>query len=161
MRRKNLLKAAGLIFVAAPFIIFTYAPIPFFRSTTETGPTASIFFEPPSPVGPGLMTVKVITSNKVTKVPEPLVFNESDSSITMICLQGVVPGNYFMGQLEVDQNIAEGVGYFSLLSHDALIDEQGKNGSEIISGKYLRIDKTAPMQPQKFSATFDSSLYKN
>lgn len=159
MRRRNLILLTCLIFVFTPILIFNYTSIPKFGASTKKSPTASIVLEPSSPVRMGPVTVKLTTSKNVTEVPAPLIFIESDSSISLIRLSGIVPGDTFMGILIVDQSIAEGLGYFSFLTKDALVDEERKKGKEITSGKYLRIDKTPPSKPQKLSGTFDSGLY--
>lgn len=155
MQRKHLLLLTFSIFVLLLILGFNYAAVTICRPSTDEGPTASIFLEPTSPVGGGTVSVRLTTSKNVAVVPAPLIFAESDCSITMISLSGVVPGTTFQGILNVDESVAEGAGYFLLLTKDALVDEEGKTGDEIVSGKYMRIDKTPPSRPRKLQATFN------
>ena len=99
----------------------------------------------------GIVDVTVTTSKNVTNVPTPLIFNESDGSTTTIEIQGSVPGTIFTGIFNVDDTVAEGVGFFSL-KQDALVDEQGNTGNEIILGAYIKIDRTSPAPPENITA---------
>ncbi len=113
-------------------------------------PTASISLSDPSPTKAGTVEVTLATSKNVIKIPSPLIFNERDNSTTTIDLKGSVPGTTFTGTFNVDDTVAEGVGYFSLPT-DALLDEEGNTGNKIISGAYVRIDRTSPSNPQNLT----------
>jgi len=114
-------------------------------------PTASISLTDPSPIKAGIIEVILTTSKNVAVLPTPLIFTASDHSTTLIDLQGAIPGTTFTGAFNVNDSIAEGVGYFSL-NPDALVDEQGNTGNEIVSGIYVKIDKTPPAKPKNLTA---------
>ncbi|UCE08826.1 MAG: PKD domain-containing protein [bacterium] len=116
-------------------------------------PMASISLSDPSPAKAGTVEVILTTSKNVMSVPTPITFVENDNSITYIALNGTVPGNIFTGTFNVDETVAEGVGYFSL-SPNILVDMSNNKGNEIISGAYVRIDRTAPSKPQNLQGYF-------
>jgi hypothetical protein len=91
--------------------------------------------------------VHLTTSKSVIQNPSPLYYIESDSSFTRIELIGKVPGTSFTGKLNINDNIAEGTGYF-LLEPDALITTTGQKGNQIQKGRILKCDLSAPDSPQ-------------
>ena len=114
---------------------------------------ASITLSDPSPTKAGSVQLTLTGSKVVTKIPSPLVFTDNSGTATKIDLQGQVPGNTFTGVLEVDNSVADGPGQF-FLSTDALIDENGNKGNEIIWGTNLIwIDKVPPSKPQYLIGT--------
>ncbi|NIR49310.1 PKD domain-containing protein, partial [candidate division KSB1 bacterium] len=117
-------------------------------------PLADIALNAASPLGPGTVTLSLTTSKAVTSVPTQLTLHESDGSETVIPLDGPVPGNNFSGSFDIDNTIADGSAHLSL-AEGALVDEYGNLGNEIISGKYLKIDKTPPSQPRIMSGEFN------
>ena len=126
----------------------------FVVSSAASLPEAFITLSDPSPTKAGTVQVSLTTSKIVTKIPTPLIFNESDKSTTTINLSGPIPGNIFTGVFVVDDKVADGVGHFTL-PVGALVDENGIKGNAIKSGAYVKIDQTPPAIPQNVKVSND------
>jgi len=113
---------------------------------------AYINLSDPSPVKAGDITITLTTSNKVVKVPTPLILTFNDETTLEITLTGNVPGNNFTGNFTVDESTPEGEAIFSL-SDNALEDQKGNTSNIILSGEALSIDITLPPSPTNLSAS--------
>ncbi|MBN1351288.1 right-handed parallel beta-helix repeat-containing protein [candidate division KSB1 bacterium] len=113
---------------------------------TQQPLTAIVSTSKPSPAPDGSIQVSIMTSIAVTRIPSPLLFIESDATITSISLVGAVPGSSFSGEFLINEQVAEGIGHFAL-QEDALVDDAGNTGNQIIAGNTLRIDRTPPDIP--------------
>jgi len=107
----------------------------------------------PSPTKSGKVTVDLTTSKAVIRVPTPLFFLESDSTLSTIELTGDTPGYEFRGIFLVDSTVANGIGHF-YLTPDALVDEEGHVNNKIISDVYVKIDQIEPQKPQNLRGQF-------
>ena len=111
-------------------------------NTTQSitlSPTAMVIANMnPTQCGPLSITLK--TSKTVVSVPSPLIFTESDQTITYIEMSGSIPGDEFTGTLIINENVASGEGNFSL-PINALIDQDGRKNNEILSGTVLNVQE--------------------
>lgn len=114
-------------------------------------PIAFITHEPASPIGNGPLTIHLTTSKDVVSLPA-LLFTTSTYQTVEINLEGQVPGNSFQGVLIVDENISEGMAKFTF-PPDALTDSDGNQGNDILSDRYVWIDKTPPTRPKVLSGS--------
>ncbi|MFQ5771627.1 MAG: PKD domain-containing protein [bacterium] len=122
--------------------------------SADAAPTASIRLSDPSPTKGGIIEVTLSCSRNLVNVPNPLILTESDNTLTTIKLNGQVPGAVFMGQLLIDNTVAEGWSQFSL-PDEALVAENGVKGNQITRGSVIMIDKTSPSKPRLIRAKFD------
>jgi hypothetical protein len=115
-------------------------------------PKAQVAISPSSPIKDGEIVVNITTSTNVVNTPT-LFFTDKARVKREIALSGQVPGNVFTSTITVGQDFAEGVGKFTLPS-DALADQTGNKSNDIVSGRYLLIDKTAPTPPSNLNGVF-------
>ena len=116
------------------------------ENNDRTLPTAQISINTTQPVNKDTILVTLIISKNIINAPTSLMLSENDSTNTMIDLNGPVPGNIFTGTLILDDSIADGLNIFSLQSN-ALLDENGNYGNEIISGAFIEINRYPPTKP--------------
>ena len=154
MLRGNLFIPGLLLFAVGSFLSFNVPWDSLFHGGTSNDSGAQIRLRPPSPVGPGVVQIELVTNQEMSAIPEPLVLVESDSSVTLMTLHGCVPGTLFTGKLEIDKNIADGLAYFTFLPDGTATDASQTTGLDIETGKFLTVDKTAPSQPKYLQATF-------
>jgi len=113
----------------------------FVQSLAET-PTATLI----SNMIPEGFQITVQTDRIIVERPSHLKLIESDSSITFIELNGIVPTDSFKGYLVIDGTVAEGKGRLEM-PRNALKDENGNLGEKIISGAEIYINKITPTKP--------------
>jgi hypothetical protein len=135
------LSAATGTFITVP-IYFPHDPDPVTSSIT-----ASIAVnDPVLQNNQRFLPISLSTSEMVVQVPNPLVLQENDGSVTQILMQGSTPGTQFAGSLLINENLAGGEGSFHL-HEDALVGSGGETGNEIADGRQIIIDKDPPPSP--------------
>ena len=124
--------------------IFSTLYIP--ENEIDSALTAIIVLGQASPWGERRIPVTLVTTKPVSRVPSPLILTESDGSDTVIPVEGLTPGQKFMGILFLDDSVAEGPAFFRL--QDRLVKADGQVGVSTISkGDSVYIDKTPPSNP--------------
>jgi chitodextrinase len=124
--------------------IFSTLYIP--ENEIDSALTAIIVLGQASPWGEKRIPVTLVTTKPVSQVPLPLILQESDGSETIIPIEGLTPGQKFMGILFLDNSVAEGPAFFRL--QDRLVKPDGQVGVSTISrGDSVYIDKTPPSNP--------------
>ena len=78
------------------------------------------------------------TTEPVVRCPTPLIFVESDQTVTQILMTGTFPGSRFTGYLLMTEYLAEGVGTFRL-PEGSLVSTLGNTGNLIVEGATLNI----------------------
>ncbi|NQT25580.1 fibronectin type III domain-containing protein [candidate division KSB1 bacterium] len=135
------LSAATGTYVTVP-IYFPHDPDPETSSIT-----ASVEMDVPTEQNnQRFLPISLSTSEIVVQVPNPLILQESDGSVTQILMQGNTPGTEFVGSLLITENLAGGEGSFHL-HEGALVGTAGETGNEIDDGRQIMIDKEPPPCP--------------
>lgn len=109
-------------------------------------PTGSLTLNPASPVGPGDVAVKLLTSEPVA-APPGLSFTPAGHSAVVIPLTGAA--GLFLGTLTVDGSLGDGVGTFAMTATDAV----GNIGTVLTKGATATVDTVAPPSPTGLVAT--------
>ncbi len=104
---------------------------------------------------PSDLEISMTTTEPVIERPTPLIFIESDSSMTQILMTGTTPGTQFTGHLIMSEYLAEGIGIFRL-PEGSLVSQLGNRSNLITQGATLNIH-----HPQKIPVSSQDILPPN
>lgn len=113
-------------------------------------PQATIILSDPSPTKAGNVIVTLIATIDLVQQPSELIFVDAKGNHHQISLEGTVPGTDFTGTFVINEAVADGTGQFQLPAN-SLVAENGTTGNQIISGRQVVIDKTAPSSPRNLN----------